>query len=142
MRSFGEWMLLSGSEKPVTIVGMPLSCTAGRIGRVPPDRVRIGLIPNAVSKASCAILITGESAATRPGRVEPGNSSTSTVAPAGAASCSRRSTSGATASGVCPGARRTVKLACASLTSVVFLSPGFPPRMPFTSTDVSAVVRR
>ena len=79
MRSFGEWMLLSGSAKPVTIVGMPLSCSAGTIGSVPPERVRIGLIPNAFSNASRAILIAGESAATRPGRVEPGSSSTSTV---------------------------------------------------------------
>ena len=121
---------------------MPLSASAGTIGSVPPERVRIGLIPKACSNASCAILITGASAATSPGRVEPGSSSTSTVAPSGAASCSRRSTSGATAVGVWPGASRTVKFACASLITVVFLSPGLPPRIPLTSTEGSAVVRR
>ena len=112
------------------------------IGSVPPERVRIGRTPKACSKASCAILITGAPAATSPGRVEPGSSSTSIVAPSGAASRSSRSTSGATCAGVWPGARRTVKFACASLITVVFFSPGLPPRIPFTSTEVSAVVRR
>ena len=51
--------------------GSPCPASAGMIGSVPPARVRIGRTPNAVSKASCAILITGESAGTRPGRVEP-----------------------------------------------------------------------
>ena len=35
-RSFGEWMFDSGSAKPVTIVGIPLSPSAGTIGSVPP----------------------------------------------------------------------------------------------------------
>jgi len=65
-----------------------------------------------------------------------------TVAPAGAASFSSRSTSTPTASGSCPGARRTVKFACACAGIVVFFRPGFPPMIPFTSTDGSAVVRR
>jgi hypothetical protein len=142
IRSFGEWTLLSGRAKPVRIVGMPLSASAGTIGRVPPERVRMGLIPKPRSNASCAILITGASAATSPGRVEPGSSSTSIVAPSGADSCRSRSTSGATAVGVWPGASRTVKFACASLITVVFLSPGLPPKMPLTSTEGSAVVRR
>ena len=34
-----------------------------------------------------------------------------------------------------------MKFACAEVTVVVFFSPGFPPRIPFTSTDDSAVVR-
>ena len=50
--------MLSGSAKPVRIVGMPLSASAGMIGSVPPERVRIGRTPNAVSNASCAILTT------------------------------------------------------------------------------------
>ena len=141
IRSFGEWTLLSGSAKPVRIVGMPLSASAGTIGSVPPERVRIGLIPKACSNASCAILITGASAATSPGRVEPGSSSTSIVAPSGAP-VEQPLDLGRDAVGVWPGASRTVKFACASLITVVFFSPGLPPRMPFTSTEGSAVVRR
>ena len=43
---------------------MPWSASAGMIGSVPPERVRIGRTPKAASNASCAILITGEPAAT------------------------------------------------------------------------------
>ena len=40
-----------------------------------------------------------------------------------------------------PGARRTVISPAACTESVVFRSPGFPPMIPFTSADGSAIVR-
>ena len=43
---------------------------------------------------------------------------------------------------VLPRASRTEKFACAATGTVVFGIPGLPPRIPFTSTDGSAVVRR
>ena len=66
-RSFGEWMLLSGSAKPVMIVGMPLSASAGTIGSVPPERTSSGRRPKVFSNASRPSCTAGASGGTSPG---------------------------------------------------------------------------
>ena len=58
----GEWILASGSENPVMIVGMPLFVSAGTIGSVPPERVSVGRTPSTRSNAlspSCTALASG-----------------------------------------------------------------------------------
>jgi hypothetical protein len=52
IRSLGEWMLASGNEKPVMIVGIPRLERAGTIGSVPPERIRAGRTPSARSNAA------------------------------------------------------------------------------------------
>src|SRR5919204_199169 len=44
-------MFESGSAKPVRIVGIPLSASAGTIGSVPPERTSRGRVPSARSNA-------------------------------------------------------------------------------------------
>ena len=96
----------------MTIVGMPLSCNAGMIGSVPPARLRIGLIPNAVSNASWAILTSCELGSTRPGagravRLEFDRRTL------GRGLVQQALDRSADRSGSWPGASRTVKFACA-----------------------------
>ena len=93
-RSFGEWMLLSGSAKPLRIVGMPLSASAGTIGSVPPERTSSGRVPITCSKTSRPSCTAGASEGTRPaGAAE--RRDTSSSAPSGDASRSSRSTAAA-----------------------------------------------
>ncbi len=66
MPSFGACTLPSGRSKPLTIVGMPRSASAGTIGSVPPERSSSGRRPSTRSKASCASFTAGASGATRP----------------------------------------------------------------------------
>ena len=58
--------------KPVTIVGMPLSTSAGTIGSVPPERTSSGRRPIVCSKASWASCTAGASGGTRPGSATRG----------------------------------------------------------------------
>ena len=103
------------------IVGMPLSASAGTIGSVPPERTSSGRRPKTCSKLSCARRMAGASGGISPGRASD-QRSISTSAPAGAASRSSRSTSGATTSGCWPGARRIDTFASAMTGSTVFWS--------------------
>src|SRR5262249_19221841 len=66
-RSFGEWTFESGRPKPVITTGIPLSPSAGTIGRVPPDRTRAGRTPSTFSNASRPSWIAFEPGGTRPG---------------------------------------------------------------------------
>ncbi len=106
-------------RSPVMIVGMPLSASAGTIGSVPPERISAGRRPSARSNASSPSWIAFASGGTRPGG-DDDHSSTSTSAPAGAASRSSRSTSGAISSTFWPGASRIDTFATASTGSTVF----------------------
>ena len=118
-RSFGECMLAPGRAKPVRIVGMPLSASAGTIGSVPPLRRSSG---------------RGRARARRrPGRAAP--PVRRGMRPAGART-SARSRVGASGRGVAqqplerraisstswPGASRIETFASASTGSTVFCS--------------------
>ena len=141
IRSFGEWMFESGSEKPVSTVGIPFFASAGTIGSVPPDRISSGRTPSARSNASRPSWIALDDWSTRPGSL-CAQSSTSSSAPAGVASRSSRSNSGAISSGSWPGASRIDTFATASTGRTVFWRSGDPPAIPFTSTAGSAQVRK
>ena len=79
-----------GIAKPVRIVGMPLSASAGTIGRVPPLRSSSGRLPSTRSKASRASCTAGASAGISPAGADD-QRSISSSAPVGAASRRRRS---------------------------------------------------
>ena len=66
----------------MTIVGIPLSASAGTIGSVPPERSSSGRAPSARSKASWPSRIAAESGGISPGGADD-QRSTSTSAPAG-----------------------------------------------------------
>ena len=102
-RSFGEWMFESGSAKPVMIVGMPLSASAGTIGSVPPERISSGPAPSARSNASRPSWIAGASGGDEAGRRRRPAARPRRSAPSGAASRSSRSTAGAISSTSWPG---------------------------------------
>ena len=138
-RSFGEWMFDSGSPKPLRIVSIPFSVSAGMSGIEPPTRVRSGRVPSACSNASSRELDRRRVGADETG-FEPAQSISSS-APSGAASRSSRSAAAPTVSTSWPGARRIENSAEAATLSVVLRMPGLPPRIPFTSADGSAQVR-
>src|SRR3954452_19677995 len=136
-RSFGECTCESGSPKPVITVGMPLSESAATSGIVPPERISAGRRPSTRSKASSPSCTARASGGTSPGG-DDDQSSISSSAPSGAASRSRRSTSGMISSTFWPGARRTDTFAIASTGRPVFCKIGEPVWMPFTSIAGSA----
>ena len=136
MRSFGECVWLSGSAS--LAVGMPRRASAATIGSVPPARTTSGSCPKTPAKASRASRSAAVAREHGRGR-QVGLDLERRAVGEGVAQDLLRGRGEHL--GSWPGATRIVTPADAADTSVVLRRPGFPPRMPVTSSEGSTNAR-